>query len=118
MKLEAETPTETRLKAYLDANAPDALREKIAALPDRFNLDAAWRFIQDEARKKLKNHSGFRRSGQARAGEGERGGENTERPQGRVGQNRQTGRASRERKLGTLRSAGRCGFFTGPRHAT
>ncbi len=59
MKLEAKTPTETRLKAYLDANASDALREKIAALPDRFNLDAAWRFIQDEARKKLKNHSGF-----------------------------------------------------------
>lgn len=59
MKLEAKTPTETRLRAYLDENASDALREKIAALPDRFNLDAAWRFIQDEARKELKNKSGF-----------------------------------------------------------
>lgn len=59
MKLEAKTPTETRLKAYLDENASEALREKIAALPDRFNLGAAWRFIQDEARKALKNHSGF-----------------------------------------------------------
>lgn len=59
MKLEAKTPTETRLKAYLDENASEALREKIAALPDRFNLDAAWRFIKEEARKALKNHSGF-----------------------------------------------------------
>lgn len=59
MHLEAKTPTETRLKAYLDENASEALREKIAALPDRFNLDAAWRFIQEEARKQLKNKSGF-----------------------------------------------------------
>ena len=59
MKLEAKTPTETRLKTYLDENASAALREKIAALPDRFNLDAAWRFVQAEARKALKNHSGF-----------------------------------------------------------
>ena len=59
MKLEAKTPTERRLKEYLDANASAALREKIAVLPDRFNLDAAWRFIQDEARKELKSHSGF-----------------------------------------------------------
>jgi len=58
MKLEAETPTETRLKAYLDANAPDALREKIAALPDRFNLDAAYRYITGEARKYLKHGGG------------------------------------------------------------
>ena len=59
MKLEAKTPTERRLKEYLDENASEALREKIAALPDRFNLDAAWRFIQDEARKALKSKSGF-----------------------------------------------------------
>ena len=59
MKLEAKSPTEKRLKEYLDANASDALREKIAALPDRFNLAAAWDYIRDEARKQLKGHSGF-----------------------------------------------------------
>lgn len=60
MQLLAKTPTETRLKEYLDANASDALREKIAALPDgeRFNLAAAFRFITDEARKHLHGSSG------------------------------------------------------------
>ena len=60
MQLEAKTPTENRLKEYLDANASDALREKIAALPDgpRFNLAAAFRFVKDEARKHLNGTSG------------------------------------------------------------
>ena len=57
--LHVKTPEEARPKKYLDGTASEALREKIAALPDRFNLDAAWRFIQDEARKQLKNRSGF-----------------------------------------------------------
>ena len=61
MKLEAKTPTERRLKAYLDANASEALREKIAALPDgaRFNLGVAWAFCTAEARKKLNSRSGY-----------------------------------------------------------
>jgi hypothetical protein len=61
MVLEAKTPTERRLKEYLDANASDALRDKIAALPDgpRFNLAAAFRFITSEARKHLDGTSGF-----------------------------------------------------------
>ena len=61
MKLEAKTPTETRLKAYLDANASEALREKIAGLPAgaRFNLGAAWTFCTGEARKKLNSRSGY-----------------------------------------------------------
>lgn len=61
MKLEAKTPTERRLKEYLDANASEALREKIAALPDgaRFNLGAAWTFCTGEARKKLNSRSGY-----------------------------------------------------------
>lgn len=60
MQLQAKSPTETRLKEYLDANASDALREKIAALPDgpRFNLAAAFRFVTDEARKLLQSKSG------------------------------------------------------------
>ena len=60
MQLQAKTPTENRLKEYLDANASDALREKIAALPDgeRFNLSAAFRFIKDRAREHLQNKSG------------------------------------------------------------
>lgn len=60
MQLEAKTPTETRLKEYLDANASDALREKIAALPDggRFNLSAAMVYITDKARKLLQSKSG------------------------------------------------------------
>lgn len=60
MQLLAKTPTETRLKEYLDANASDALREKISALPDgeRFNLAVAFRFIRDEARKHLNGSSG------------------------------------------------------------
>ena len=60
MKLEAKTPTERRLKEYLDVNASEALREKIAALPDgaRFNLGAAWTFCTAEARKHLKGRSG------------------------------------------------------------
>lgn len=58
MKLEAKTPEEDRLKKYLDENASEALREKIAALPDRFNLDAAYRYITGEARKYLKHGGG------------------------------------------------------------
>lgn len=60
MVLEAKTPTERRLKDYLDANASEALREKIAALPDgpRFDLAAAFRFITGEARKHLDGTSG------------------------------------------------------------
>ncbi|MBQ6103222.1 MAG: hypothetical protein IJL06_06065 [Kiritimatiellae bacterium] len=61
MQLVAKTPTERRLKEYLDANASEALREKIAALPDgaRFNLGAAWTFCTGEARKKLNSRSGY-----------------------------------------------------------
>lgn len=58
MKLVAKTPEEDRLKKYLDENASEALREKIAALPDRFNLDAAYRYITGEARKYLKHGGG------------------------------------------------------------
>ena len=60
MKLEAKTPTEKRLKEYLDANASDALREKIAALPDggRFDLASAMVYITDRARKHLQGKSG------------------------------------------------------------
>lgn len=60
MQLEAKTPTENRLKEYLDANASDALREKIAALPDgaRFNLASAMVYITDRARKHLQSKSG------------------------------------------------------------
>jgi len=61
MKLVANNPTEKRLLEYLDANASEALREKIAALPEgvRFNLGAAWRHIKDEARKHLHSRSGY-----------------------------------------------------------
>jgi len=58
MQLVAKTPEEDRLKKYLDENASEALREKIAALPDRFNLDAAYRYITGEARKYLKHGGG------------------------------------------------------------
>ena len=58
MKLVAKTPEEDRLKKYLDENASEALREKIASLPDRFNLDAAYRYITGEARKYLKHGGG------------------------------------------------------------
>lgn len=61
MKLEAKNDTEKRLLDYLEKNASDALREKIAALPEggAYNLGAAFRHIQDEARKLLHSKSGF-----------------------------------------------------------
>lgn len=61
MKLVANNPTEKRLREYLDANASEALREKCAALPDgpRFNLGAAWRYIEGEAKKLLHSRSGY-----------------------------------------------------------
>ncbi|MBR1608776.1 MAG: hypothetical protein IJ678_04080 [Kiritimatiellae bacterium] len=59
MQLHAKNDTERRLLEYLEANASPALREKIAALPDRFGLDAAWRYIEGEARKKLASRSGY-----------------------------------------------------------
>ena len=60
MKLHAKTDTEKRLLDYLEANASDALKEKIAALPENgYNLDAAYRHIRDEARKVLKGSGGF-----------------------------------------------------------
>jgi hypothetical protein len=61
MKLEANNDTERRLLAYLEKNASDALKEKIAALPEgkAYNLGAAFRHIQDEARKLLHSKSGF-----------------------------------------------------------
>ena len=61
MKLVANNPTEKRLLDYLEANACDALPEKIAALPDgpRFNLGAAWHYIESEAKKYLHSRSGY-----------------------------------------------------------
>ncbi|MBR1608835.1 MAG: hypothetical protein IJ678_04385 [Kiritimatiellae bacterium] len=61
MKLSAKTDVERRLLDYLDANASPELRAKIDALPDgdRFGLRAAWKFITDEARKKLSGKSGY-----------------------------------------------------------
>lgn len=60
MQLKAKNDTEKRLLDYLEANASDALKEKIAALPEHgYNLDAAYRHIRDEARKKLNSGGGF-----------------------------------------------------------
>ena len=60
MKPAAKNDTEKRLLEYLEANASDALKEKIAALPEHgYNLDAAYRHIRDEARKKLNSGGGF-----------------------------------------------------------
>ena len=60
MKPVAKNDTEKRLLDYLEANASDALKEKIAALPEHgYNLDAAYRHIRDEARKKLNSGGGF-----------------------------------------------------------
>lgn len=60
MQLKAKNDTEKRLLDYLEANASDALKEKIAALPENgYNLDAAYRHIRDEARKKLNSGGGF-----------------------------------------------------------
>lgn len=60
MKLNAKNDTEKRLLDYLEANASDALKEKIAALPEHgYNLDAAYRHIRNEARKKLNSGGGF-----------------------------------------------------------
>lgn len=60
MQLSANDPTQRLLLEYLDANASDALREKIAALPDgeRFNLGRAWSYIEERARKYLHGKSG------------------------------------------------------------
>ena len=61
MILVANNPTEKRLLEYLNANASEALREKISALPEGapVNLSAAWDYIQAEARKLLKSKSGM-----------------------------------------------------------
>lgn len=61
MKFAAKNDTEKRLLDWLEANASEALREKIAALPEGapVNLSAAWDYIQAEARKLLKSKSGM-----------------------------------------------------------
>ena len=61
MKLVANNPTEKRLLEYLDANASVPLLEKIEALPKgpRFNLGAAWRYVESEAKKLLHSRSGY-----------------------------------------------------------
>ena len=60
MKPVAKNDTEKRLLEYLEANASDALKEKIAALPEHgYNLDAAYRHCREEARKVLERSGGF-----------------------------------------------------------
>lgn len=61
MKLVANNPTEKRLLDWLEANASEALREKIAALPEGapVNLSAAWDYIQAEAQNLLMSKSGM-----------------------------------------------------------
>lgn len=56
MKLVAKTKAEEMCGAYLNAHASDALKAKIAALPDgpTYNLGAMMRYMADEARKRCK----------------------------------------------------------------